>query len=395
LVLVWLKMAALGLFWRADFTTFYSGWTTILDGQSPRLYDWDLQTVYYHRLLPDPAFRQGLLPYNHPPHSALLFCPLALLPFTLAFYLWALIQVGLLLVAWRFLLDLTARWDSSTRGLLLVTLLAFPPLFLTFQLGQTALLSLVCLLGFVRGVKKDRPWTTAIWLVLGTTKPQLMVIPALILLGGRRWRALGIATGLFALWAGVTALVLGPGCWWGFLESTAWSSRQFGNFGIDPLRMYNLKGLVTAGLGFEQAGLINGVSFAALLVAGCLVLWIWRGPWQPEASDFDLRLAFTLMLGLLCNPHCYGYDVLPLVVPAVLFLHSFHPRDERLWVAGSGAILAPLVFMLDVYGLREWAGRARPFFLLMVGLTVWMAWLLAAGGVRRDGCVAGTDRVKV
>ena len=32
LLCVWLKMAALGLFWRADFTAFYTGWRMVLDG---------------------------------------------------------------------------------------------------------------------------------------------------------------------------------------------------------------------------------------------------------------------------------------------------------------------------------------------------------------------------
>src|ERR1700722_14381133 len=72
LLCIWLKMAVLGMFWRADFTAFHAGWTMVLDGQSARLYDRDLQAVYYQRALPHPDLFEGLLPFNHPPHSALL-----------------------------------------------------------------------------------------------------------------------------------------------------------------------------------------------------------------------------------------------------------------------------------------------------------------------------------
>ena len=82
------------------------------------------------------------------------------------------------------------------------------------------------------------------------------------------------------------------------------------------------------------------------------------------------------MLGLVCNPHCYAYDVLPLVVPAVLFFDYLQLSELPFTLAGAGAILCPLLLLIDSYAFEWWPGGLRPFFLVMLGLTGWMAWLL-------------------
>ena len=64
------------LLWRADFTAYYTGAAMIRDGIGRRLYDLDLQTAYQQRILGQRSFLGGLLPYNSPPHLALLLVPL-------------------------------------------------------------------------------------------------------------------------------------------------------------------------------------------------------------------------------------------------------------------------------------------------------------------------------
>src|SRR5690606_25441584 len=121
-------------------------WALTLDGESHRLYDLDTQRTYQRRLEPRMP-REGLLPYVNPPHTALPLAPLALLSRSTAFYLWSALQLLLLLLALHFLYRLTPGWERLEHVVLAVTVLAFPPMLMTFQLGQLSLLLLVCLLG--------------------------------------------------------------------------------------------------------------------------------------------------------------------------------------------------------------------------------------------------------
>jgi hypothetical protein len=388
LACLWVWLGVQGLFWRADFSAFYTGWRIVLDGRGEQLYDLDLQADYQRRILPERPPGEGLLPFVNPPHAALPLAPLALLPRPLAFTLWTVAQVGLCVLAARFLLRLQADQPPLVRWLTLLAALAFPPLFSTFQMGQVSLWCLVCLLGFVCALKERRPLAVAVWLVAGTIKPQLVVVPLLVLLGQRRWRELALATGLLAAWAGITAVVLGPGCWTGFVSVLRFSSEQSGTSGVDPLVMYNLKGLLTAlrtvGALPDWPG-VNVLTAVAWLAAGGLTVWLWRDRGALDAPGWQGRLALTFLLGTLVNPHLNPHDALVLVLPAVLF-HAHLCRTARQWQATAFATIAlacPLLFLLDCYGVDPGRLGFRPFFLLLVGLAGWMAlWL------RRDALPA-------
>jgi hypothetical protein len=175
----------------------------------------------------------------------------------------------------------------------------------------------------------------------------------------------------------LTTLMLGWSCWPGFLSMLGHSARQFGANGIHPERMYNLKGLLTGLLGTEKSTLINALSAVALLGSVLATLWVWRGPPPADKAGFALRSAFTLLIGVVCNPHLNPVDALVLVVPAVLFRDYLHRRG--LPTRGLDVLLAacPVVFMVDCYGVGHWPAGVRPFFLLMLALLFWMgrAWI--------------------
>jgi hypothetical protein len=142
-------------------------------------------------------------------------------------------------------------------------------------------------------------------------------------------------------------------------------SRQFGTYGIDPLAMYNLKGLLTAVLGGERAGLINGLTAAATAGSVLTALWLWRGPWPGDTPTFAHRATLTLLLGLIANPHLNPRDALAYVAPALLLGGTLAPAPARPMLAMVGAA-APWLFLLDIYGPIAWPGGVRPFFLLIL-----------------------------
>jgi hypothetical protein len=373
---MWVWMGLQGLFWRADFSAFYTGYRMMLDGRGDRLYNLDLQAQYQARILPERPDGEGLLPFVHPPQAAVAMAPLALLSRPAAFALWTLLQVGMCLLAGRFLLRLQAEQNVTVRMVTLLSVLAFPPLFSSFQMGQVSLWCFVCQLGFVCALKDGRPLSVAAWIVAGSVKPQLMVVPTMLLLAQRRWRELAWLTVLFLFSTGPATLVLGPNCWLDYLNLLRCHSRHFGSSGVDPLIMYNFKGLLTSLLGSSRAEMINVLTAGAWLASLVWILWFWRDPRVLDGPGWRGRLALTFLVGILVNPHLNPMDALGLVLPAVFFHAQLELDRERKQAAAFAifAVCCPLLFLIDCWGLNPARLGFRPFILLLVVLAIWMAW---------------------
>ena len=370
-----------GMIWRADFTARYTGARLVWEGQGADLYDRETQARWQQALLGGRTLADGLLPYNHPPHTALLLAPLAALPLEAAFAAWTLANLGL---GAALALDLTrfARpWRRAERALVLTTFAALPGLLLSFLLGAFSLWATVALWGFYRALKGRRAVTAAAWLVFGSIHPHFFLFPVLTLAAGRRWRALGAwAAGMLALF-GWAAWRLGPTVGWGWLAMLRWSASAFGEGGIDPRAMANLKGLLTHALGPSQAAAVNLLAALALMGAAAAVFGIWRGTWAPERADFEARMALTLALGQLTNLHVHPQDTLLLFVPGLL-LYTALRAQGRGRAFGAMAVLFPPVGLAATFG-----GAGGPCgALAALALAIGAAGALRVGeGSRREG----------
>jgi hypothetical protein len=375
---LWLGIASRGDFWRADFAAFYTGWTIVRDGHGDRLYDFDLQSEYQGRLVPG---RQGeLLPYVYPPHFSLL-APLALLPLPAAFYVWTAFQVGLLFVVVRWLAEAAGRWGRDAPALATATLLAFQPVFLTFQLGQQALISLVALYGLSRALRDGKPMAAGAWLALAAVKPQLALLPVAFLLGGGYWRVLVYAAAVFVACSAAATAVLGWHCWTSFAELTRFHAGQFGTYGVYPLRGHNFKMLFTAVLGAEHISLVNALTGGALVASLALALalgWLAR---KADRSRWQLYFALAVLLAVLSAPHLNPHDALLLVVPAALTYDALLSVDVRSGRAFACLmIVCPLLFLADSYAMDWWPSQIRPFFFVEMGMAIWIVHGLTRSG---------------
>src|SRR5205823_1129818 len=88
----------------------------------------------FGRVLPD-------LPFNHLPYEALLFVPLAALPFTASYYCWACVNVLMLLAVVKLAEAATGRaWPPL---LVFAATLAFAPAAIAIIQGQDSILILL------------------------------------------------------------------------------------------------------------------------------------------------------------------------------------------------------------------------------------------------------------
>ncbi len=374
-----------GLLWRADFTGFYTGWAMVRDGLGEQLYDLALQSRYQQQLLGGRSFSEGLLPFTYPPHTAVLFAPLAWIPLSSAYWIWAVIQ-GMLLVWLLCLLHKLARgWQSHERLLLLTATIAFHPLFLNFLSGHFSLWLLICLLQFYWELKRGREGFAGLWFVLGTLKPQTMLLVGISLLAARRWRALVSAVLIGGSMALLSTIVLGWESWIGFLRALRFSANSFGIFGINPALMYNFKGTLALLLGNGQGVLINWISGAGLIAAIILTFGIWHGPWQPNVPSFELRMALTVLLGMFFSLHLLPQDGLMLIAPASLLYIYFRQSQLPHLTFVTFALSCPWVLLVAEYSIGGRLGIRIPT-LAMIILTIWVGFALK--NERKTDCIA-------
>jgi hypothetical protein len=141
--------------------------------------------------------------------------------------------------------------------------------------------------------------------------------------------------------------------------------------------MYNIKGTLTLLLGSEQAALLNQVSLAALGIVALLIVWLWRGPWQPDAPIFDPRFALTVLLGLLFSPHLNPHDSFAVLIPAAIcygYLRQHRPTQQRAYALF--ALSCPLLFLLGEFTIGDSLGVRVPVLLMLV-LAGWLIIVLA------------------
>lgn len=358
-----------GWTWRADFTALYIGWLMVMDGNGTRLYDPTLQPAYQSMLLQgEPVEGQWFFRVVYPPHVSVVLAPLAMLPRHGAFLVWALVQMGM--VAWLVyaLWQITTGWHFRERLLVISGFLAFHPVLLSLLHGALSLWIMLCITQFYCLTKQGKAVLAGVWLTLGTFKPQGVALLGIVVVSTRAWRVLAgaAATGLalFLLASGV----LGWQRWLEFLGVVGEAGLS-----LRPTAMNNLKGMLTIMLGLDQALLASRISLVAFGVAVALVGWLWWGRWQPDAADFELRLALTLGLGIFFSPHSHVQDSVVLALAAVLFyayLRTYQPAHRQAF--SIFALSCPPLFFFGQNWIGERLGMRIPTIATIV-LLVWVA----------------------
>jgi hypothetical protein len=331
---------------RGDFSAFYTAWTMVREGRASALYDFSAQAREQAPLVGDRSGAGGLLPFLNPPHVALAFAPLARLPPRRAFTLWSLGQLALLAWLLRILWRLTRDRPAFERALLGAAVLAAPPLLVTLELGAFSLLVVIVILEAREALVRGRDGAAGLWLAAGTVKPQLVLMPLLATLAGRRWRALAVAGVAMAIILLAVTIAFGPAVWTAFLQALLVVHRSFERFAILPSAMYNLEGSLFFAFGPTVRSWAPNAALVGLLAGGVATIWIWRGAWRPTQPRFDLQLAATVLLGMFTSLHLYWQDGLLLVTAAVLFDSYLRRSGRPRAVFVTWAVLAPALWFL-------------------------------------------------
>ena len=368
LSLVALTLFHLALFWgqyvsssarNSDFTSFYAAAMLVREGSAGDLYTYEAQEKIHRELFPGSGpDADPVLFYYHPPFELLVFLPLTFLSFRMAYLIWVVANL-FLLVSLPFLLrpSLGALWRHHPPVVFLAGL-AFFPVLVTLLQGQDSLLLLLVIAMAYVALSRGKEGTAGGLLALGLFKFHLIVPLVLVFLLRRRWKLLlgflGVAAGLVLLSISITG-------WEGSMKYPYFILKL--NQGLDseslqqarniyPGTMPNLRGTLHALLADRIPAIVTtlatfGLSFVLLLWAASK--WT-RAQDRPENS-IGLAFSLSVVTALLTGFHLHVHDMSLLLVPILLTVEHWLTASTGPRPARSGLVKLIMIFFVSPFYL--------------------------------------------
>jgi hypothetical protein len=308
---------------KTDFSLTYVGARIVHQGLGARLYDSTLQKQLRDSLFAHP----NPLLFEHPPFEALLFSPLATLPFRTAYMSWGLFNAAVWLALIWFLRPYLPT-PHEELGYLSLWLL-FAPMMVALYQGQPSLLLLAVYALTFTSLKRKREFIAGVYLGLGLFRFQFVLPFVFVFLLLRKWRLLA-GFSLAAIFWGLLSLVAVG--WTGMVSYVRflWSignnpqNLSYGS-GVD---MPTIHGFVYAILG-NAIGHMGLNITVGLLSVGLLIFVAvrWeslRGGTSSRAGlSFDLMFAAGVAASLLSGSHMFTHDFSPLALAMFLAAAGF------------------------------------------------------------------------
>jgi hypothetical protein len=335
-----------------DFRAFYSG-GYLLRTQPSQLYDLSRQAAVQDAWV---SHNGVLMPFYHPSYEALLFAPLSLLPFRVAYAVFMALMVLCLVgsfYALRSLFSIRIPLIQVRPGMMIV---CFVPVLASIAWGQDSLLFLLVVCVTIKCLHRDDDFSAGCILALGLFRFQLAIPLAILLAVNRSWR---FVAGFLSTAAAVLVLSLrlvgssGVSSWAHLLVAASLVGNQDSYIQqflrVRPVYMPNLAGLLYA-LGTKH--LAPHTAFAAVLLTS-MCAFIWTIFQIRRQSSRDVALAMALLCTVLISYHILPYD-LGILLP-VLALSASHVRSSLLFALYWLPLLysIPLAMLLICLGIGK------------------------------------------
>ena len=302
-------------------------------------------------------YGEGIHGFLYLPHSAILYAPLAKLPFKVGEVVWRLICIGTFAIG-VFRLSKLAGRDPPTELFPLITLLSIPPALSSARNGQMNL-PLAALMILTVAALAERKWGQAtVWLILGLAAKPLMIVLALLV--AALYRPM-----LGRLLIGLLVLAVLPF----FTVSWDYALSQYSMFvqklwvaaAPSGVRLYaDLFGMMQA------CGIHVALSVQSIVRAGAAVLtlalgWLGLKRWG-QIRGAVLLFTLTAVYLMLFNPRTEN-NTYVFLGPALAVFSAWEFLVDRRMVMGVVLVLMVLLISASY----EIASRIR------IGPTVWLS----------------------
>ncbi len=366
LAIIYVPLALRGV---DDFRQLYTGGYIVRTRHAAELYDYDTQQRFEDLLIP--AGRHFMLPINHLAFEELLFVPLSLLTYRVAYWVFMAFNGMLLILCAGLLRHRLEIQPNQRKWVSALLLLAFFPIPRALEKGQDSIIMLTLLAAALWALDHEKEFLAGLLVGIGIFKFQIVIPIALLFLVWRRWRffagfsASTVAAGLVSLWlVGLD----GAREYANMLLSMSvrlTSDVVMFRYGTHPRDMINLRGLLSAIFGGK---LPHG--YVQFLIAACSVIVLLAAARQRpslplaiaaaslasyhfivhDASILIIVIAGALCSGLVWNgavaillliaplcamiPGCGYLAAIPLLGLFLLMLRGVPERGE--FIAGDG-----------------------------------------------------------
>jgi Glycosyltransferase family 87 len=357
-----------------DFTSFYAAGKIVARGIGHSLYDESTEWSVQREFASGVTTRKASLPYVHAPFEAWIFVPLSVLPYTLAYLLWDLINAAILISVWFLLRPRLAAVRRLNLGSWLFVSFAFLPVLFTMIQGQDALVLLLVYTLAYLALRNGADFLAGCWLALGLFRFHLVIPFVAILVLAKKWKAVvGVCCGSIPIFL-LSAAIVG---WRGVLRypSYIWNLEQHTGRGIllprdTPSFRGLLEDLLSRWLSAPQL-------LAVIILVSFVAIWIAVRTWNLAGDDeasFNLAFCVSLLATELVSYHTFIYDfsilLLPIVIAASYMNDTRMERESRCWLLTPIAAL----FFTPLY-LFVWLNWRRSDLMGLV-LVVFAAALL-------------------
>jgi len=343
----------------ADFIQFYSAGQSILDGDEAKIFDREFQHALQNRAYGGEL--RGSYFFNTPPWFALLFAPLALLPFRVSFLAWILLQ---------FLAFFAVAKILNLKRLQLPFVFSFFPFFAAFSYGQNSILLMLVFALILMALRNHKLFLAGVFCSLLSFKPQFM--SGLLLWWGLRsekWiLCKGFAVGVLSLL--LVSLIFVPDAvqdYFRLIFSDLLKIEDLEGFPFSKLHtIYSLSRIL---LPSKIVGLL--FCFAILIVG---LKYFYRIINNQSFSD-EIKLSAAILFTILMSPYTLVYDLSILVLPATILYNQF--KSERtnltsLYTAVSVGIFVgvPVINPLQAKYFHHWLNVSELAVLIGTLLTL-------------------------
>jgi hypothetical protein len=348
----------------SDYVQFYVMGSLAREGRLDALYDANAHLAEGRRRI-DPALDIYAGHPNYPPQVALVFAPLAALPYVASLGVFLVLSAvccacGIWMV-WR---ECAALREHSA---LVALLAAASPLFLTVvRYGQASAFALLALSLAYVALRRGHRFAAGVAIGCLAYKPQLGIVVAAAMIAGRQWRvvagaglsaAVQSAAGLFTVgttvfrqyMAGLAALTLNPAM-----------------VQLHPSEVHSIRGFAQLIVPYAPlVAVIAAVGLAASLVAA--------GRGWSASGPIGVRWSLLVLLTILASPHLLTYDLLLLSLPLLLLAdwaiaHAEHPSSAPI------RILLALLYFAPFSGMIVARLTGIQISVVVMGLAAWHAY---------------------
>ncbi len=321
-----------------DFLHFYTIGAAAGEGKTDDLYDWRKLKARTEQLGPLKGHEVFLPVYG--PQVALFFEPWAKLPYPVAAPLWGGFTVLVCAACVWFLLrhcEKARRYQSLAWAVFFAT----PALWQLVQFGQTSALLLACFTLTTIGWLTNRQSLVGLGIGALFYKPHYGLVPALLLVATRQWKAMAVAAGVVAAQVATSVAVMGVAPWREYLQSLqALSGIRV--VAVEPIaeHLHSLRTFWAMLLPSTAAFVAYLVSAAAVVV---MMLHVWR-----RSHVWPLRISAVLLAVVLVTPHVGVYDLVILFPAWLLLAEWMSGRASAPWSLLYLAVALPLIDKLSV-----------------------------------------------